>query len=426
MTGSRTVLGRGAAAVAGLLLGAAVIFAVSALADAGDPAGNDNRTGESVARPTPSRTTPASPASSPAPSEEKGSTAGSQSGPQAGVWFLAWAPGSLPAGTEQRVERMEQVRRATTVYAGLDWIVSSKLGSRTIDQPPGDYAIPFEVAAVDPREYAFFVAPGQRSALRGLERGEALLAETAEELRGAGRGLRIDLEERTVRVVGTVGDVAANGYEGLLAGPPPSEWARADRFVLAELRRAGDRAAVERAVEGLMPAGQPLQTRLEGENPFLRYGDAVLPQLLVKETFGEFAARPLSDGSIDIERSWTRRNVRAREVPILGRVTCHRVLFPQLEEALRDIQRQGLAHLIHPRQYSGCFSARFIGSDPGGRLSHHSWGMAIDINAEENPFGTKGNMDMRVVDVFEDRWGFTWGGRWIVPDAMHFEWIKFP
>ena len=75
---------------------------------------------------------------------------------------------------------------------------------------------------------------------------------------------------------------------------------------------------------------------------------------------------------------------------------------------------------------SGCFSARFINSDPSGRLSHHSWGIAIDLNQAQNGFGAKPNMDMRVVDVFEDRWGFTWGGRWIIPDGIHFEWIKFP
>ena len=31
----------------------------------------------------------------------------------------------------------------------------------------------------------------------------------------------------------------------------------------------------------------------------------------------------------------------------------------------------------------------------------------------------------------EHRWrwsaaGFTWGGRWVVPDGMHFEWVRFP
>ena len=423
MTGPSRALGRIAAVGAGVLLGAAVIFGIGAVAGSGDrrdeldPAG----VGQTPAGPSPASSSPGATSDDPSNRPDPGAAQ-----PQRGVSFLAWAPGSLPAGTEARLEALPQVRRATTVYAGLDWIVSSHDRSGRVDRPPAGYAIPFEVAAVNPRDYAPFVAPRHRSAVLALGRGEAVLAATATELRGASKGLRIDLGERDVRVIGSVSDVAANGYEALLAGPPPAQWTRADRFVLAQLRRESDRGVVERVIESLLPAGQPLQTRVEGENPFLRYGDAVLPQLLVKETFGEFAARPLADGTIDIEKTWERRNIRSEEVPILGKVTCHRVLFPQLEEALRDIQRRGLDHVIHPRQYSGCFSPRFIGMDAGGRLSHHSWGMAIDLNAEENPFGTKGNMDMRLVDIFEDRWGFTWGGRWIVPDAMHFEWIKFP
>jgi hypothetical protein len=49
----------------------------------------------------------------------------------------------------------------------------------------------------------------------------------------------------------------------------------------------------------------------------------------------------------------------------------------------------------------------------------------LDINVAQNPYGAEPRMDRRVVEVFE-RWGFTWGGRWLVPDAMHFEFMRFP
>jgi hypothetical protein len=29
-------------------------------------------------------------------------------------------------------------------------------------------------------------------------------------------------------------------------------------------------------------------------------------------------------------------------------------------------------------------------------------------------------MDPRIVDIFR-RWGFAWGGTWVRPDGMHFE-----
>lgn len=415
MSRPTTAAARVGAAAAGLLLGAALVFGLGALGGAGEGS---------------PRTDPTEvPEPSDAPDAKKADkTTGSSSSKarKAGTAFLAWAPGSVPADTEARLEKMPQVEHATTVYAGLDWMKSARNGTGLVEGTAPGYGIPLELAAVEPREYARFVARRDRSAVRALSRGEIVLAETEVELRGAGRGLRIDVGERTVRASGVVSDLTTNGYEGLLAGPPPAEWQRADRFVLAHLRRPSDRTAVERVLESLMPPGQPLQTRVEGENPFLRYGDAVLPQLLVKDAFGEFAARPLPDGTIQIEDDWVRENIRSADVPILGEVTCHRALFPQLVGALGDIQEQGLAHTVHPQQFSGCYSARFISSDPTGRLSHHSWGIAIDLNAPENTFGTKGNMDTRVVDIFEDRWGFTWGGRWVVPDAMHFEWIKFP
>jgi hypothetical protein len=146
---------------------------------------------------------------------------------------------------------------------------------------------------------------------------------------------------------------------------------------------------------------------------------------LIKDAFGEFAARP-TGGTLALEPGWERENIRTRNVPILGRVRCHHLLFPQLIGALRDLQSQGLAHAIHPEQFGGCFYPRFISLNPDGRLSHHSWGIAVDLNAPENDFGTKADLDMGVVEIFEERWGFTWGGRWVVPDGMHFEWVKFP
>ena len=162
---------------------------------------------------------------------------------------------------------------------------------------------------------------------------------------------------------------------------------------------------------------------MDDEQPFLRYGDAVHPQMIIKREFGEFAGRPLADGRIAIDRRWVRQNIRRAAVPILGEVTCHRALFPQLRRALRSLQGEGLEHLI--TGYAGCYSPRFISSIPTGRLSHHAWGIAFDINNSDNPFGAEPNLSPKVVDVIEE-WGFTWGGRWLIPDGMHFEWQSWP
>ncbi|MGH2695281.1 MAG: M15 family metallopeptidase, partial [Actinomycetota bacterium] len=245
------------------------------------------------------------------------------------------------------------------------------------------------------------------------------------ELRRTAPGSTIQLIDRAVTVTGAVTDETANGYEALMGGPVPGAWDRADRFVLVRLKRPGARAAVERAVRSLLVPDQVARVRAQGETPFLRYGDAVLPQLVLKKVFGEFSARPLSTGSLAIDPRWVRENIVTAQVPVIGEVSCHRSVIPQLRTALREAVAAGLSQMLDPAHYGGCYSPRFIDRDPGGRLSHHSWGIAIDVNVAENVFGTKPDQDRRLVEIME-RWGFTWGGRWLIPDGMHFEWASFP
>jgi hypothetical protein len=95
-------------------------------------------------------------------------------------------------------------------------------------------------------------------------------------------------------------------------------------------------------------------------------------------------------------------------------------LFPQLAAALSEIEEEGLAKNINPGDYGGCYVPRFIGRDPRRGLSFHAFGLAVDLNVEGNYYGTRGNMDPRVVEIFE-KWGFEWGGRWSTPDPMHFQ-----
>ncbi|MGH7317775.1 MAG: M15 family metallopeptidase, partial [Candidatus Rokuibacteriota bacterium] len=248
---------------------------------------------------------------------------------------------------------------------------------------------------------------------------------TESELRGGGAGLRVRFGNSSMRVAGVISDAATNGYEMLMRGPVPAHWARVDSFLLVHLKRPEARAAVERRFESLLAPGRVAKVRSSKETPFLRYGDAVLPQLLIKETFGEFAASPNPDGTLTIDPAWSRRNIRAASVPILGRVTCHRTLFPQLQSALRNIKGLGLAYRVDPNSYGGCYGPRFIDRDPTGRISHHAWGIGVDLNVDENRVGARPAQDHRVVEEMM-RWGFTWGGDWLRPDGMHFEWIRFP
>jgi hypothetical protein len=340
--------------------------------------------------------------------------------------LVVWTPGGVPVRTGQVLQDIPGVVAVTTVEAGLDWITSTRGADEAlIDRAPRGMRIPFENAYVDPGKYSEFVPPSERALVRSLSPGQAVLAETSAELRGAGEGLRIMTDGPTLVVKGVIADVSTGGYEAITAGSPPNGWAQTDRFVLVRIRRASATQAVTRSVRGLLEPGTRFRVAARGETPFLRYADAVMPQLLIKRAFGEFAARGLPDGTLVIDPRWRRANIATARVPLLGRVTCHRAIIPQLRNAMTEVRREGLGFTVDANLYGGCYSPRFVNSQPGHRLSHHAWGIAADVNVAENSYGSKPDLDPRLVDIMR-RHGFTWGGEWLVPDGMHFEWVRFP
>ncbi|ROR92974.1 M15 family metallopeptidase [Nocardioides aurantiacus] len=139
------------------------------------------------------------------------------------------------------------------------------------------------------------------------------------------------------------------------------------------------------------------------------------------QAIGSFSYRANSDGTVAPDPRWVAANIRTETMPIIGRVTGHRVMLPQLKGALEEIVTQGLSSKIYT--YDGCYVPRFIGRDPSRGLSFHTYGTAIDLNAADNYRGIAGAMDRQVVTIFK-RWGFAWGGDWNYTDPMHFELSK--
>ena len=138
------------------------------------------------------------------------------------------------------------------------------------------------------------------------------------------------------------------------------------------------------------------------------------------KAFGAFSYRYFPDGTIQPDARWVSQSTQTATVPILGTVTCHRVMLPQLRGALQEVVDRGLAAKVRPGEYGGCFHPRYIGHDPAKGLSLHSWGIAVDLNVPGNLRGTAGEIDREVVAIFK-RWGFAWGGDWGYTDPMHFE-----
>lgn len=128
--------------------------------------------------------------------------------------------------------------------------------------------------------------------------------------------------------------------------------------------------------------------------------------------------------------------VKANLVPVsfMGKT----VLFNQrngaaqaLEAVGRDLEALLAAHpgfKAHVLPLSGTFAWRPIAGTE--RLSMHSFGAAIDLNAKKNgywrwytgndPLKLRTDFPAEVAEVFE-RHGFIWGGKWAEFDIMHFE-----
>jgi hypothetical protein len=162
-----------------------------------------------------------------------------------------------------------------------------------------------------------------------------------------------------------------------------------------------------------------VRTVAPGGSKYMRIASGVNPPVVMKQAFGEFAAYPQADPAfLNMSPAWYDANIQTRSVPLLGDVTCNVALFDPLVGALRDVRAAGLGDEIHT--YSGCYAARTVARSSTAPPSQHAYGAAIDINAPENPYGATPTMDPKIVRIFE-RWGFLWGGDFLTPDGMHFE-----
>lgn len=90
---------------------------------------------------------------------------------------------------------------------------------------------------------------------------------------------------------------------------------------------------------------------------------------------------------------------------------------------MAELEERNLASLVDPDGFRGCFNPRYIGGTRG--ISRHAWGAAVDINLGSNPEGLESVQDPRLIEVME-RWGFTSGHEWLIPDPGHFEYVQPP
>lgn len=331
--------------------------------------------------------------------------------------------GAMPAQTVERLAALPGVRAVVPVLSGQVWLTGSRDDAgAVVDAPAPGFALPLDVIGVRPAEHAVLLPADLAGPLATLRPGEALLGTTSARLRGLGPGAAIDVAGTTLRVTGIVDDAAVGAAEVVVdAATGQALGLGQARFAL--VATDGDPAALRAAVADAVAGVPQVIARDFGHSPWPTSWREMLAQALLKERFGEFAVRPGSARSATLEPGWADANIIRATVPILGDVTCHRAAVGPLMSVLTEVEAAGLAHLLDPGDYAGCFSPRLTG--PGGMVSRHAWGLAVDVNAAANPFGAPSRQDPRLVEIFK-RHGFAWGGDWPRPDAMHFEYRGEP
>jgi hypothetical protein len=316
--------------------------------------------------------------------------------------FLVWSTGGLPPElTDGLTDRFDDL--------------SIVLGDVVELDDEGGAVVPLDALGVDPVAHRPF-DPG--TTMAPLRPGTAVLSETSARVRGVSIGDSLVVSGHEFEVVAVAPDhhvaaaeVVFHRDDGQVSTP---------RFALiaSDLARDGFEAVVRELYDG--PA--PLRIRTQAETPWLRHGDAVLPQVYLKEALGEFTYTERSGSEFVQDPAFHDQHIVTGNVPLVGVVECHRTVMGMLEGALGQLAEEGSGHVVDPDGYAGCWYPRFtrtVTGAPSG-LSRHSWGAAVDINAPANPMGSEGTQDPRLIEVMQE-WGFTWGGDWLIPDPMHFE-----
>ncbi len=340
-----------------------------------------------------------------------------------------WRSGGMNDETLETVERAVAFTGGSVVrfHSGTIQLTEVRRGVEVVQAARPGYGYPMETGVVEGAPRGAVIPEPARAALAA---GEAVLSTRSADLRGATEGDVVHLlgwnrSLVPIRVGAVVADEAI-GWEELMIPEAAAQELGFDRPSRVQIVGASDAERL-RIVLSFLLASEPVRvvtSAPQTTGPPRR--DWVLPTVLVKERFGEFAYRRGPGAGIVIDPEWVAEHIVDVSIPPLGRFRCHVDVAPALRAAFAEIRGSGLVDEIDIadfRRAGGCFNARLMRGERGAALSRHAWGIALDLNPSTNAFGSEPQLSEEFGDVFR-RAGFAWGAGWRRPDGMHFEWQR--
>lgn len=359
--------------------------------------------------------------------------------PPVGDIVNVYDSGELDASTEASAV-------AAARQAGADFTISDSAsiamqrivrGASVVQQAPPTLSIPMGTTVFD-RDVIGILMGGDVSA--AVSATSLVMSRRTADLRGAMAGDVVTLRSAFGADVDfTIGAVIADEITGgteLLITPEGAARLSLSRKSSVVMWGFSSRAAIDQALvaNGLGTTRIRIRRSWDPFDP-----DSTLGMAETKALLGEFGYRVNSDGSVAQETAWQAANLppgrRSLGIGISAR--CHLVVEPALQSAFAEIAQSGLSGVFDvgdANTAGGCHNPRFnrlANSATIGFLSRHSWAMALDTNTvgscqgcappnfASRPGGCAAVRIMR-------KHGFSWGGNYLTPDGMHFEYVGEP
>lgn len=341
--------------------------------------------------------------------------------------------GALKSGVEAQAI-------AAAVQAGADFTVrhAASMGmtsvsrrGTTVQAAPAGFAYPMGTTVLDAAAVAALMGDSVADVMS--DTGIVMSALSAS-LRGAVAGDDVTLVASSgAAVVFTIAAVVPDAVTGgteLLISPAAAARVGLNRKSSVIMWNFADRPTIDQALadNGLVSLSIRIRRGWDAADP-----DSTLGMGRSKALLGEFAYRVNGDGSVSIDTAWTSENLPSgrrllnNSVQIIAR--CHNDIEPALRAALAEVAANGLTNTINvfdANRAGGCYNPRFnrlAANSSIGFLSRHTWAMAIDTNTIGSCQGcAPPDIDCRTVRIFRKH-GFAWGGNFLTPDGMHFEFV---